>query len=101
MNQTFKHYFLLVIVLLLLMVSSCSLDIIQGKQREGAEVVKKIEEFKSREHRLPKSLSEIGIAESEDGPIYYRQISETRYEVWYGTSLGESVTYDSDQKTWK
>jgi hypothetical protein len=74
---------------------------VQSRQTEGDEVVAKVEQFHVSKNRLPKSLNEIGINETEEGPIHYKQLSETRYQVWYGTSLGESVTYDSDRKTWE
>jgi hypothetical protein len=73
----------------------------QSKRNQGDEIIAKVEQFKIREKRLPKSLDEVGVRESEEGPIFYRQLSESRYELWYGTTLGESVTYDSDRKTWK
>jgi len=72
-----------------------------SKQTEGEAVVVKVGQFHVSKNRLPKTLSEIGINETEEGPIYYKQLSETRYQVWYGSSLGESVTYDSDRKTWE
>lgn len=71
------------------------------KRAEGERVVKKIEEFKATQKRLPRSLGEIGLRETEEGPIYYRQLSEVRYELWYGSSLGESVTYDSERGSWQ
>jgi len=74
---------------------------VQSRQIEGDEIVAKVEQFRVKKDRLPKSLSEIGMNETEEGPIYYKQLSETRFQVWYGSSLGESVTYDSDRKTWE
>jgi hypothetical protein len=38
--------------------------------------------------------------ETENGPIYYKKESDTEYVVWFGTQLGESVTYDSETKEW-
>lgn len=71
------------------------------KLKQGNEIVAKIEQFKSEKSRLPNSLSEIGIAETESGPIYYKKESETKYILWFGKELGESETYDSDTKQWK
>lgn len=70
------------------------------KLKKGNETVKKIESFKTENGRLPNSLSEIGIAETESGPIYYRKQSETKYIVWFGKTLGESATYDSETQKW-
>jgi hypothetical protein len=89
---------ILVTLLSLSLWAACST---QSKQKQGDEMIVKVEQFKIREKRLPRSLEEIGMRETEEGPIYYRQLSESRYEIWYGTSLGESVTYDSDRNTWK
>lgn len=71
------------------------------KLKQGNEVAAKVEKFRSDKGRLPDSLSEIGIAETESGPIYYKKESETKYILWYGKDLGESATYDSDTKQWK
>ena len=70
--------------------------------REGNEIAAKIESFRQANRRLPDSLREIGLAEeSEAGPIYYEKKSATRYWLWFGMELGESVTYDSEYGTWK
>jgi hypothetical protein len=84
--------------LLLSLILGCSA---RSKQAEAEAVVAKVEQFHVSKKRLPKTLSEIGINKTEEGPIYYKQIADTRYQVWYGSSLGESVTYDSDRKTWE
>ncbi len=61
----------------------------------------KIENFKKDKGKLPEKLSEIGIEKKEDSPIHYKKESETKYILWFGTTLGESVTYNSDTKGWK
>lgn len=71
------------------------------KFAKGNEVAAQIESFRKEKGRLPNSLNEIGIAETEEGPIYYRKESETKYILWFGKKLGESETYDSDTKQWK
>lgn len=72
-----------------------------NKKAHGEIVVGKIEQFRTENKRLPESLKELGFEESEQGPVYYRKQSDERYEVWYGARLGESVTYDSERKTWE
>lgn len=69
-------------------------------EKTGNEVIKKIENYRSKNNRLPESLTNIGIEEKEEGPIYYRKDSETDYVVWYGLTIGESRIYDSKTKTW-
>ena len=71
------------------------------KIEKGNEAITKIENFRNKNGKLPNSLSEIGIAETESGPIYYEKKSESKYILWFGKELGESVTYDSDTKQWK
>jgi hypothetical protein len=71
------------------------------KIKQGNVVAAKIEKFKIEKGRLPDSLSEIGIVETESGPIYYKKESESKYILWFGKELGESMTYDSDEKQWK
>ena len=68
---------------------------------KGNEVANKIENFRKEKSRLPNSLTEIGIKETESGPIYYKKESESKYILWFGKGLGESVTYDSETKQWK
>ncbi len=71
------------------------------KFAKGNETAAQIEKFRKEKGRLPNSLNEIGIEEKEEGPIYYEKKSESRYVLWFGKELGESVTYDSDTKEWK
>ncbi|MCU1289256.1 MAG: hypothetical protein JWN60_1485 [Acidobacteria bacterium] len=67
----------------------------------GSDVAAKIEIFRNKNGKLPNSLTEIGIEESESGPIYYEKQSESKYILWFGKELGETVTYDSETKQWK
>lgn len=71
------------------------------KVTKGNEAVIKIEEFKNKNGRLPNSLSEVGIVETESGPIYYEKKNDSKYILWFGKELGESITYDSDTKQWR
>ena len=69
--------------------------------REGDKIVAKIESYKKEKRRLPESLLEVGAEEKEEGPIYYSRKSETKYVLWFGMELGESVTYDSETRKWR
>ena len=71
-----------------------------SKRVAGNAIVSKVEDFRRANRRLPNSLSEVGIEESESGPYYYCKSSDDGYIVWYGTTLGESDTYDSQTKKW-
>lgn len=66
----------------------------------GNSIISKIETFQENTGRLPDNLGDIGIEETMEGPIYYQKIDSTNYVLWFGTTLGESVTYYSDKGTW-
>lgn len=85
------------IVLLITCAPGCS----PSKQQVGNGVIEKIEAHRKANGRWPHSLSELGVAEDESGPVYYCKTTQTEYIVWYGTALGESVTYSSRTKQWK
>lgn len=91
---------LIAILMATLTFSSCSYFREQSLKKEGDQIIAKIESFKKGPARLPDSLSDIGISAKEEGPIYYLKTGETTYKVWFGTRLGESVTYDSSKKGW-
>jgi len=69
--------------------------------KAGNEVIKKIEHYRQMNGTLPKSLSDIGIKEKEEGPIYYEKRDSINYTVWFGTSIGESKIYYSDSNRWE
>jgi hypothetical protein len=92
-----------VVLVLVLSVVACSCGTYLRAERltkEGNEIVGKVESFRKDKGRLPDSLSELGIKETEGGPIYYAKKSDTKYLLWFGAELGESVSYDSDSKKW-
>ena len=71
-----------------------------SKRDLGNAIVSKIEEFRRIHGRLPNSLSEVAVEESESGPYYFCKSGDNNYILWYGTSLGESDSYNSQTKKW-
>ncbi len=69
--------------------------------KKGNDLVSKIELYRKNKGILPATLSEIGIEEKEEGPLYYQTKDSINYMVWFGTSEGESKTYYSDSKKWE
>lgn len=67
--------------------------------RQGNELITKIELYQKEHNELPNSLVDLGIEEKEDGPLYYEK-SGSIYRVWFGTGLGDSKMYFSDEKKW-
>jgi hypothetical protein len=72
-----------------------------NKQKLGNELIKKVEAYQNTHHQLPQNISELGMQEKEEGPVYYLKQTDTSYIVWYGLELGESKTYSSVTKQWK
>lgn len=85
-----------IIILLTIICYACA----DKKMTEGNKLVDKIESYRVLNHKLPYSLADLGIKETEEGPLYYQKKDSVNYIVWYGTSLGESTTYNSQTKTW-
>ncbi len=67
--------------------------------RTGNKIISRIETYRKTHLRLPDSLDDLGISDP-DIRIYYKKTSDTEYIVWFGTTLGESETYDSQTKKW-
>lgn len=91
----------LFILLLLLALFSCSVSQSHDKRKAAEQIISKVENFSRANGRLPDSLGDLGVPESEEGPIYYRKLTDSTYEIWYGNGLGESVTYNSATATWQ
>jgi hypothetical protein len=102
-----KYKYLLIIFGVLLIIFSVWFFYLKDARenrlmKEGNELVEKIEAFKDINNRLPISLEEIGI-EERDGvdALYYTKRDSLHYTVSFGTSLGESKFYYSDNKKWE
>jgi hypothetical protein len=86
------------IVIFLMLLGSASCE--DANYRLGVQAINKIEDFRQKNHALPQYLGQIGIEETESGPIYYQTTTDSTYTIWYGLTLGESRTYDSKTKKW-
>jgi len=68
--------------------------------RRANKVIAAVNSYQVQHGRLPESLSDVGIQDSDALGVYYRRESSGTYIVWFGTVLGESATYDSSTKNW-
>lgn len=66
--------------------------------REGNRVVSVLDRYYRDHKSYPDSLNSIGVDSSE---IFYEKKSKDAFVVWFGTTLGEPVTYDSTIRVWK
>ncbi len=71
------------------------------REKWALEVIQRVENFETKNKRLPSTLAELGIDEAKVDLAFYKKISETEFEVWYGTSLGISNVYNSKTKEWQ
>lgn len=72
----------------------------QRLTEQGNALIERIESFQKVTHRLPESLKELGLEEKMEGPLYYQKVSPERYTVHFGTTVGESMIYRSEKRTW-
>jgi hypothetical protein len=94
-----KHLLLVAasaLVITIILSTGCS---VPSKREASNRAISKIEEFRKAKGRLPDSLSEAGVQDVESCPCYCKT-GDGSYLVWYGTTLGESDTYDSETKKW-
>jgi hypothetical protein len=93
---------LLAAAALALSLCSCHTQALDEQRiQKGKELTAKVEGFRREKGRLPDSLGELGVEEIIEGPLYYTKSGETSYTIHFGTTLGESVIYNSDTKEWR
>lgn len=69
--------------------------------RQSESIRVSLESYRQQQGHYPDSLDQVSIAERLDGPIYYERESESSYRLWFGTTLGESLTYSSTEGKWQ
>lgn len=90
------------LALVIIAIYSMNVVWVKTRMKEGNAIVQSVELFRAKYNRLPNSLSEMGLPESEAGPLYYlKEDNGKDFMVWYGTTLGESTTYYSLDKKWR
>jgi hypothetical protein len=68
--------------------------------RQAEPIQASLESYRQQHGHYPDSISQIGLVEREEGPLYYQRESESSYILWFGTTLGESVTFNSTDRRW-
>lgn len=58
-----------------------------------------LEIYRQRDGRHPGSLAEAGIAEPAE--LCYRREGDGSYILWFGTTLGKSAAFHSDEHRWR
>jgi hypothetical protein len=99
MSNRLNTYKFVLLLILTLSFASCESRTTK-LQRQGDSLIHLIEKYRLQTGKLPASLKELGVPETDSGPLYYQRKNATTYEVWFGTSLGESETYSSLTRKW-
>jgi len=73
--------------------------------RECERFIKEVEQFRAERGRIPSAeeanqlMTRLGWAVSESSPRY-RKIGTESYEISFGTTLGNSMAYNSVSQSW-
>lgn len=70
-------------------------------EKEGAELIAKIEEYRKQKNRLPNDVSELGLAEPMGEGPYYERKDSLNYTVFFNIGFDNTKTYYSQTKEWK
>ena len=74
-----------------------TVKLLPDSKRDLAErVITQIRNYQFRNGYLPESLDQLGLVESNEGPVFYERVDRHNFIVYYGTSLGESEVYTSE-----
>ena len=97
-NRTFST---IVVAIALMSCLACQQIRTNSLISTGNQLVTKIQTYKNDKGTLPSTLEDLGIVEKLEGPIYYSKERESKYILWFGDGLGESITYDSETNKWQ
>jgi len=62
--------------------------------REGNQLIAQIDAFARSHGSVPSGLAEVGVQATAPDHFFYERCDKTHYILWFGTTLGESMTYD-------
>jgi uncharacterized membrane protein len=70
-------------------------------KNEGMELVKQVENYRSRTHKIPQYMEDMHLDLPDDYPIYYNiQKDSINYTVSFQIAPFRSMAYYSDTKSW-
>jgi hypothetical protein len=99
-----RYWFLLIFVFCLLAVSMLLFGpktvVWRREITKGNGLVLRVESFRQQQGHLPESLSEVDADNADLDRFFYQKCSDSHYILWFGTELGESMTYDSLSRSW-
>jgi hypothetical protein len=72
----------------------------RSQMRQARRDIAAVDSFRVKYNRLADTLSEAGVSESDPESVFYQNQEKDKYIIWFGTTLGESATYESSTKQW-
>jgi hypothetical protein len=94
-----KQLFQILTIAVLFMTTSCC-DILCERQEHAELIIEKVEKFKQENGRLPESVAEIGLDDTQMHLSFYQLTSDSTFIVWYGLGVGVSKVYKSKTNKW-
>ena len=75
-----------------------------SEMRNGNRIIALIESYQDQFGHPPDDLEQLGVNNlgmmGDSQGVYYRKSENNNYVVWFGTTLGESVSYCSEVNKW-
>ncbi len=70
-------------------------------EKQGAELIAKVEEYRKQNNTLPNNISELGLVEPMGEGPYYEKKDSVNYIVFFNIGFDNTKTYYSQTKEWK
>jgi hypothetical protein len=67
--------------------------------RKAEDVISRVEAFRHSHGYPPETLDAVGLADPYFN-VFYQRNGDKEYYVWFGITVGESETYDSQTQLW-
>lgn len=70
-------------------------------EKQGIELIAKIEEYRQQNNKLPNTVADLGIVEPMGEGPYYEKKDSLNYVVFFNIGFDNTKTYYSETKEWK
>jgi hypothetical protein len=70
-------------------------------EKQGIELISKIEEYRKQNNKLPNTVADLGLVEPMNQGPYYEKKDSLNYIVFFNIGFDNSKIYSSQTKEWK
>jgi hypothetical protein len=70
-------------------------------EKQGIELITKIEAYRQQNNRLPNTVADLGIVEQMGEGPYYEKKDSLNYVVFFNIGFDNTKTYYSETREWK